>query len=344
MFMLMGLELRRHIDNSREEAAKMTSDQENMAHRRGVSLRQVATVLQDSGYRGLVDEEGTCVHSAAMGLDFRVVLHGLIEGDANEDRYESYLFDMGLYCTVPVPLSAILLRCNELNHRFRYAKFFGGQNDAGRCYAAVQMDVLADATGDLTLQRSCGMFTSMAVVLRDLIHAVESEINHDAISEHSRAVQLMQGTVDDQVRACELYWHSANKGFAGALNNLGDLYEHGVNLPQSQTVAAYWYGRAAERGEPTAYLSLATLLLEVAEDNWMYIEAAKFALLAVENLVEGTNKSLAKEALERLEALLPEDAMGFAKAMARRWEPLFQEPNLMSDKPSPDAQTVRLLN
>lgn len=322
----------------------MTTDQETTAPRRGVSLRQVATVLQDFGYRGLVDEDSNCVHSAAMGLDFRVVLYGLIDDQANEDQYESYMFDMGLYCSVPVPLSRIHSHCNELNRRYRYAKFIGGQNDAGRCYAAIQMDIQADATDDLTIQRNCGMFTSMAVVLRDLVNAVENESNQDAVSEHSRAVRLMQGSVEDQVRACELYWYSANKGFAGALNNLGDLYERGMNLPQSQAVAAYWYGRAAERGEPTAYLSLATLLLDVADDNWMHIEAAKFALLAVENLVEGTNKSLAQGALDRLEALLPEDAMDVAKAMAGRWVPLFQEPNLMSDTPGTDAQPVRLLN
>jgi len=322
----------------------MTSDQETISPRRGISLRQVANVLQDSGYRGLMDEDSQCVHSAAMGLDFRVVLHGLIEGDANEDEYESYLFDMGLYCSVPVPFSRILLRCNELNRRYRYAKFFCGQNDLGRSYAAIQMDVQADVTDDQTLQRNCGMFASMAGVLRDLVNAVENEGNHDAISEHSKAVSLMQGSVDDQVRACELYWYSANKGYAGALNNLGDLYEQGLNLPKSQAVAAYWYGRAAERGEPTAYLSLATLLLDVGEDAWMHIEAAKFALLAIEHLVDGTNKALAHDALYRLEMLLTNDAMEVAKSMACRWEPLFQEPNLMSDKPEVDAPSLRLLN
>ncbi len=66
----------------------MTCDQETITRRRGISLRQVATVLQDLGYRGLMDEDSPCVHSAAMGLDFRVVLHGLIEGDATEDEYE----------------------------------------------------------------------------------------------------------------------------------------------------------------------------------------------------------------------------------------------------------------
>ena len=48
--------------------------------------------------------------------------------------------------------------------------------------------------------------------------------------------------------------------------------------------------------------------------------------------------------MNRLETLLPEDAMDVAKAIAGRWVPLFQEPNLMSDTPGTDAQPVRLLN
>jgi len=322
----------------------MTDNQETTAPRRGVSLRQVATVLQDFGYRGLVDDENHCVHSAAMGLDFRVILHGVMDGDASEDEYESYLFDMGLYCSVSVPFSRILSRCNDLNRYYRYTKFLGGQNDAGRCYAAIQMDVQADTTDDQTLLRNCGMFISMAVVLRDLVNAVENEGTYDAYSTHNRAVALMSGSNEDRIKACELYWDAAQQGYAGSINNLGDLYERGLNLPQSQVVAAYWYGRAAERGEPTAYLSLATLLLDVAQDNWMHIEAAKFAILAVEHLDEGTNKSLAQEALDRLETLLPENAMDLAKAMAGRWAPLFQEPNVISDTPGIDARPVRLLN
>lgn len=74
----------------------MNTDQETAVPRRGVSLRQVATVLQDFGYRGLVDEDSNCVHSAAMGLDFRVVLYGLIEDSANEDEYESYTLSLGV--------------------------------------------------------------------------------------------------------------------------------------------------------------------------------------------------------------------------------------------------------
>ena len=35
------------------------------------------------------------------------------------------------------------------------------------------------------------------LILRDLVNAVENESNQDAVSEHSRAVRLMQGSVED---------------------------------------------------------------------------------------------------------------------------------------------------
>ena len=78
----------------------------------------------------------------------------------------------------------------------------------------------------------------------------------------------------------KLYRASADLGFAGAQNNLGDLYESGEGVPQNQKVAIYWYTRAAERGEPTAYFSLASLLSEGSNDTEILAESMKFATLA----------------------------------------------------------------
>jgi len=65
--------------------------------------------------------------------------------------------------------------------------------------------------------------------------------------------------------AARLYRQSADLGFAGAQNNLGDMYEAGQGVPKSEKAAIHWYTRAAERGEPTAYLSLASLLRNSGE-------------------------------------------------------------------------------
>ena len=329
--------------NEQREAEEMTTDQANPPNRLGVNPQQIASALQDLGYRGLVDEEWPYVHSAAMGLEFRVVFHSPIE-DAEEPAFESYMFDMGLYASEPVTLARVVAHCNDMNRDYRFVRFFGGQNDLGRCYVAVQMDVMADATDDHRVQRNCAMFISMAGVLRDLIRSIESEGNFEAYANHSKAVTLIKGSSDDRKLACELYWSAARQGFAGSQNNLGDLYETGNEMPQNQVMAAYWYARAAERGEPTAYLSLATLLASVADDNWTFIEAAKFAHLAVERLHEGSNKAAAQAALDRLVTLLPEGMIDAAKASADQWEPLFQETQLMSDPPGDGTQNAIRLN
>ena len=319
----------------------MTNETE--APSRGVKPQQIAMALQDLGYRGYVDKDWPCVQSAAMGLEFRVTFYSPYEDEA-DPAFASYMFDMGLYASEPVPLSTILKHCNELNREYRFVRFFGGQNSEDRCYIAVQMDVVAEATDEGTLQQYCAKFVSVAATLGDAVRAVERENQSDACDRHRKAVSLIRGSDEDQKHACELYWWASRQGFAGSQNNLGDLYERGHYMPSSQVVAAYWYARAAERGEPTAYLSLANLLTSVAEDNWTYIEAAKFAILAVERLHEGSNKASAREALDRLATILPEDAMDLAKADADRWEPLFQETRLMLDPPEDATRTATRLN
>ena len=104
-------------------------------------------------------------------------------------------------------------------------------------------------------------------------------------------------------------------------------------MPKSDEFAVYWYTRAAERGEPTAYLSLATLLSEKSVDREMLIEAAKFAFLAIEKLPEGFNMKTAKDCLSSLKSLLTEDDFALAEARAKSWSPLYQEYRLMSDAP-----------
>lgn len=311
--------------------------------RYGVTRKQVATALQNLGYRGFLDETAPYVQSAAMGLDFRIQFYDPNE-DEQDPHYASYMFDMGLYSSEPVSLERVIMHCNSKNWEYRYVRFYGGQNDAGRCYAAVQMDVVAESDEEAVIQRYCSLFVSMANVLRDLLNDVEGEIDHAAYATHAKAASLINGNSEEQLLAAQLYWSVAKNGLAGSQNNLGDLYERGKHMPQSTVVAAYWYARAAERGEPTAYLSLASLLSSVAEDNWTYIEAAQFAHLAAERLNEGSKKAFAQGLLDRLVALLPEESISVAKEQAEKWTPLFQEKRLMSDPPSYSAEGAILLN
>jgi hypothetical protein len=124
---------------------------------------------------------------------------------------------------------------------------------------------------------------------------------------------------------------SADAGFSGAQNNLGDMYELGESVPKNKEFAVYWYTRAAERGEPTAYLSLSSILSEASTDEEVLIEALKYGLLAMYKLPEGLNMLMAEEITRKILAILSPDSIQRAKELARNWDPLYQEKYLMSD-------------
>ena len=133
--------------------------------------------------------------------------------------------------------------------------------------------------------------------------------------------------------AANFYRSSANLGFAGAQNNLGDLYESGQGVPKNHNAAIYWYTRAAERGEPTAYLSLASLLSEGSSDPEILAESMKFATLAFMFLPDGSNKVLAEELLSAISDKLDETKKASVLESVNQWVPLFQENHLMGDAP-----------
>jgi len=99
-----------------------------------------------------------------------------------------------------------------------------------------------------------------------------------------QALLKQWGENPDPKEAFRLYQTSADLGFAGAQNNLGDHYERGEVVPQSDVGAVFWYTRAAERGEPTAYLGLASVLGNSDAGDDVLIEALKYAFLAKELL------------------------------------------------------------
>ena len=115
-------------------------------------------------------------------------------------------------------------------------------------------------------------------------------------------------------------------------------------VTQNLAYAVYWYTRAAERGEPTAYLSLAEILYVAGRngDTAIWLDAGKYALLASAYLPEGHNKSTAQRIVEKLETLLPEDAWACAVELAKTFSPLFQETAILSDAPTLPASSEGL--
>lgn len=158
-----------------------------------------------------------------------------------------------------------------------------------------------------------------------------------------RALDLFNSAVELTVKsegfankeAVSLYMQSARIGFAGAQNNLGDIYETGNGVEIDLLAAVHWYTRAAERGEPTAYVSLATILAK-SEDVQVRTDALKFAALAVAKLPEGFNKEAAFKLVSQISDSLPLENRELALKLAKAWRPLYQETSLMSDDPTPE--------
>ena len=152
---------------------------------------------------------------------------------------------------------------------------------------------------------------------------------------HNEALLKRWGHQPDLAEALRLYKLAAEANFAGSQNNLGDMYETGTGATKSTALAVYWYTRAAERGEPTAYLSLSSLLPELGQDKDTLVQAAKFAILASRKLPDGQNRSGAERNRASLEKRLTAEDYAQAVALAERWVPLYREPRLMGDTPAP---------
>lgn len=132
-----------------------------------------------------------------------------------------------------------------------------------------------------------------------------------------------------------LYWYtwSAVSGFAGAQNNLGDMFEKGEGTPTSLGSAIYWYTQAAMQGEPTAYLSLGELFFEGKGVPQSYVTAAIWLTLATQELPEGVNFESAKKMRDKALGVLDEKSRTYVLSRVRSFVPLKQTENTLGDKP-----------
>ncbi len=159
----------------------------------------------------------------------------------------------------------------------------------------------------------------------------------EIIDRHHRAIELIHGEHKDFAQATDLYRQNAYLGFAGSQNNFGDLFEEGTGVPRDNLLAVYWYTRASERGEPTAYLSLASILGESSTGADALTVAAKYAVLAADRLPEGINKLSAIQIRDKLAELLDPDTWNFAMSLAANFKPIYQEKSTMGDAPGHKA-------
>lgn len=152
-----------------------------------------------------------------------------------------------------------------------------------------------------------------------------------AIDDYEKALKLLNSESTDPATALDLYWNSAQSGFAGAQNNYGDEFEDGEIVGKDREFAIYWYSRAAERGEPTAYYSLSSILSDGQRQPVVLIEALKFGLLAVKELGGEKNRKSAEAVVAVLKQKLSPEQIKMAEDLARVWKPLYQEKMILGD-------------
>src|SRR5262244_4459696 len=88
-----------------------------------------------------------------------------------------------------------------------------------------------------------------------------------------------------RLEAIKYYLAAADRGHAGAMNDLGGVFEYGIGVPKNFATALMWYEKAAEYGNAASMNNLADLYRYgrgVAPDlpaaaNW-YLKAARLGL------------------------------------------------------------------
>lgn len=138
----------------------------------------------------------------------------------------------------------------------------------------------------------------------------------------------------DLGKAHDLFFRSALTGFAGAQNNLGDLYENLDNDNKLLGLAIYWYTQAAMQAEPTAYFSLGSLFVEGKGVPKNQVLGAMWLWLAVTHLPDGKNKADASKLLEKTLSTLDDKAKEFARAAALSFIPLRETKDKLEDRPN----------
>ncbi len=288
-----------------------------------ITVNRIASLLQEMGYRGKVTHgENWCwVESSANGVAFNIYAFSDQLADPDSEG-RSIQFDGGWGGLSAYDARRLLMVCNRFNHDWRYAKATVVV-DKDRHSLTVKLDHhcpngLSDKEFYAVAEMYIRLFEDMAKRTAALADHALSAI----VERHKEALSLMWGSESDPEQALEIYLENACSGYGGSMSSLGDLYEHGAEVSKSAEVAAYFYARAAERGQPSAYYGLARVLSESTPDAAILVDATKYALLAVRDLPDGQSKQGAELLRDNLMTKLSDDLRETAIRMASDWAPL----------------------
>ena len=310
------------------------------------TIPAIAEVIRSLGYKGkpFFGEAFAGVESAANGRNF-IVCPMLAEGEPVMDEHtEGSLVRfracwMGMENLEEYQADDL---CNWFNSNQPFAKMYRSASDMSYdLWLEADLYVL-DGMSEGAFQKRVEAFIKAYEYAMRCLERCSYRDKAAIIERHNKAIEMFDATKEDMTDAVHLYRINAYLGFAGSQNNFGDLFELGKCVPKHDLLAMYWYTRASERGEPTAYFSLATMLLDNSRDNVdALILAAQYAILAAEELPEGKNRFTAIETRETLRTLLDEEQFKLAEAHARNFRPIYKEKWTLTDSPGPSVTVVQ---
>jgi TPR repeat protein len=92
---------------------------------------------------------------------------------------------------------------------------------------------------------------------------VEDQISSDTQFAVAEAFRLGSDVIDaNNESAFNWYRRSANKGNAAAMNNMGNMYLHGLGTEQDLTQAARWFKSAADNNDSYGQLNYGYLRVD----------------------------------------------------------------------------------
>lgn len=325
------------VDRGKTKGAEASVEEVIDAENQPVTITRIALLMQEMGYRGKVihGDDWCWVESATNGNKFSIYSFSADLADPNSQA-RSIQFDGGWGGLSAFDARRFLMVCNRFNHAWRYAKATVLSNN-DRYSLSVKLDhYCPNGLTDKEFYAVADMYIQLIEDMIKRTAAIEDDGLKALLERHNEAVGLMWGSESDPEQALSIYLANARFGYGGSMNSLGDLYEHGAEVGQSASAAAYFFARAAERGQPSAYYGLARILSGAAVDEAISVEAAKYALLAARDLPEGQSKHSAEMLRNELMRKLGAEAQKTALNLAQDWMPLSFEGGPLENGPIHD--------
>lgn len=325
------------VDRGKAKGEEASVEEVIDAENQPVTATRIALLMQEMGYRGkVINGDDWCwVESATNGNKFSIYSFSADLADPNSQA-RSIQFDGGWGGLSAFDARRFLMVCNRFNHAWRYAKATVLSNN-DRYSLSVKLDhYCPNGLTDKEFYAVADMYIQLIEDMIKRTAAIEDDGLKALLERHNEAVGLMWGAESDPEQALSIYLANARFGYGGSMNSLGDLYEHGAEVGQSASAAAYFFARAAERGQPSAYYGLARILSGAAVDEAISVEAAKYALLAARDLPEGQSKHSAEMLRNELMRKLGAEAQKTALNLAEDWMPLSFEGGPLENGPIHD--------